>query len=163
MLQLLIMKKKAGNITTPTVENRKARFNYEIYEKYEAGLVLKGNEVKSMRQGKVSLSDSYARLRGSEIYLLHFHIDPYKEGSWTNEDPLRPRKLLLHKREVKRLTGKMQERGLLLIPLKTYFKKGFAKVLLGLGRARKLYDKREKIKKREVEREMGRVAKGGRR
>jgi len=156
------MRKKSDKSIAPLIKNRKARFNYEIYETYEAGLVLKGNEVKSMRNGKVSLTDSYARLRGGELYLIHFHIEPYKQGSWTNEEPLRPRKLLLHKREIKRLTGKVQERGLVLVPLKVYFKNGFAKVLLGLGRAKKLYDKREKIKKRQLEREMGRIAKGRR-
>jgi SsrA-binding protein len=157
------MKTRSDKNLTPSLKNRKARFSYEIHETYEAGLVLKGTEVKSMREGKASMTDSFARLRGGELYLMNFHIEPYKQGSWTNENPTRPKKVLLHKREIKRLTGKMQERGLVLVPLKTYFKNGFAKVLLGLGRPKKLYDKREKIKKRQLEREMGRIAKGGHR
>jgi len=157
------MKDKKGRIGTFTISNKKARFNYEIFETFEAGIVLKGTEVKSMRQRKASMGDSYARLQGGELYLINFHIEPYKEGTWTNENPLRPKKLLLHKRQIRRLTGKMQERALVIVPLKAYFKNGYAKVLIGLGRGKKLYDKREKIKKRETDREMGRIAKTRRR
>ena len=153
------MKDKKSKIGAPSLSNKKARFNYEISETFEAGIVLKGTEVKSMRQGKASMGDSYARLQDGQLFLVNFHIDPYKEGTWTNEDPLRPKKLLLHKREIRRLTGKMQERGLAIVPLKAYFKNGYAKILIGLGRGKKLYDKRDKIKKRETEREMGRIAK----
>ena len=144
------MKERKGKNFTPTIENKKARFNYEILETYEAGLVLKGNEVKSMREGRASIAEAYARFREGALYLINFHIEPYKQGSWTNENPLRAKKLLFHKNEIKRLIGKMQERGFVLIPLKCYFKNGFAKALLGLGRGRKLYDKREAIKKRDL-------------
>ena len=153
------MKDKNERLAAPALSNKKARFNYEIFETFEAGIVLKGTEVKSMRQGKASMGDSYARVHGGELYLVNFHIEPYKEGTWTNENPLRPKKLLLHKREIRRLIAKVQERGLVIVPLKAYFKNGYAKVLVGLGRGKKLYDKREKIKKRETERDMGRIAK----
>ncbi len=132
--------------------NKKAYFNYNIEETYEAGLVLKGTEVKSLRLGRVSLGDSYAEVKNNEIFLVNCHISPYPFATHEQHDPLRPKKLLLHKREIKRLIGKLKERGLTLIPLRIYFVQGKAKVELGLGRGKKKIDKREQIKKRDEER-----------
>ncbi len=132
--------------------NKKALFNYHIEETYEAGLVLKGTEVKSLRLGRASLGDSYAEVRGKEIFLVNCHISPYPYATHDQHDPLRPKKLLLHKREIRRLIGKLKERGLTLIPLRIYFVGGKAKVELGLGRGKKKIDKREQIKKRDEER-----------
>jgi len=134
--------------------NRKARSDYEILESLEAGMSLKGTEVKSLREGKMNLKDSYAKVQDGEVYLVNAHISPYSHGNIQNHDPLRERKLLLHKQEIKRLTGKTEEKGLTLVPLKVYFVRGKAKVELGLARGRKQYDKRENIKKREVQREI---------
>lgn len=139
--------------------NRKARSDYEILETFEAGMSLKGTEVKSLREGRMNLKDSYAAVFEGELYLLNAHISPYSHGNIQNHDPLRDRKLLMHKYEIKRLRGKTEERGLTLIPLKVYFSKGKAKVELGLGRGRKQYDKREAIKKRESAREAERELK----
>ena len=138
--------------------NRQARHNYFIDEVYEAGLVLVGSEVKSLRDGKANLSDSYARIQKGEAFLVNSHISAYPGANQFNHEPTRTRKLLLHAREIERLTGKTKERGLTLIPLKLYFKQGRAKVELGLARGKKLYDKREtlrrKMAQREVERSM---------
>jgi SsrA-binding protein len=139
--------------------NRQARYNYFIDEVYEAGLVLVGSEVKALRDGKANLADSYAQIRGGEAYLLNAHISPYTAANQFNHDPKRARKLLLHGREIERLTGKTKERGLTLIPLKMYFKKGRAKVELGLARGKKLYDKRETLKRKVAEREVQRSLK----
>ena len=125
--------------------NRQARYNYFIDETYEAGLVLVGSEVKSLRDGKANLVDSYARIQKGEAFLVNFHISPYAGANQFNHEPTRTRKLLLHAREIERLTGKTKERGLTLIPLKIYFKNGRAKVELGLARGKKLYDKRETL------------------
>jgi len=140
--------------------NRKARFDYDILETLEAGLVLQGTEVKSLRQGKVNLKDAYADVQDGEVYLLHAHISPYEGGGYVNHDPERPRKLLLHKREIKWLLGKTQERGLTLIPLRIYFTRGKAKVELGLARGKKQYDKREELKRRSARREVERALRG---
>ena len=134
--------------------NKKAYYNYNIEQTCEAGLVLKGTEVKSLRLGKVSLGDSYAEIKNSEIYLINCHISLYPFASHEQHDPLRPKKLLLHKREIKRLIGKLKQRGLTLIPLRIYFYKGKAKVELGLARGKRKIDKREEIKKRDEERLM---------
>ena len=138
--------------------NRQARHNYFIDETYEAGLVLVGSEVKSLRDGKANLTDSYARVQKGEAFLVNTHISPYSGANQFNHEPKRTRKLLLHQREIERLTGKTKERGFTLIPLKLYFKNGRAKIELGLARGKKLYDKREtlkrKIAQREVERSM---------
>lgn len=128
-------------------------------ETYEAGLVLKGTEVKSLRAGKANLQDSFARIENSELILYNMHISPYEQGNRFNHEPKRPRKLLMHKREIMRLLGKTQEKGLTLIPLKVYFRGGWAKVELALARGKKVYDKREAIKAREARREMERVMK----
>jgi len=133
-------------------KNKRAYFNYNIEEVYEAGLVLKGTEVKSLRLGRVSLGDSYAEIKDNEIYLINCHISPYPFATHEGHDPLRPKKLLLHKKEIRRLIGKLKERGLTLIPLCIYFLNGKAKVELGLGRGKRKIDKREEIKKRDEER-----------
>ncbi len=137
--------------------NKKARFNYDLGERYEAGLVLTGSEVKSLRLGKANLTDSYARLKGGEVWLLGAHITPYPFASYDNHLPERPRKLLLHKREINKLAGKIQEQGMSLIPLTIYFKRGRAKVELALAKGKKLHDKRQTMKKRDQQREMARA------
>jgi len=134
--------------------NRKAYHDYDILETYEAGIVLKGTEVKSAKQGRINLKDSYAKIDNGEIFLLNAHISPYTHGNVYNHDPRRTRKLLLHKREIMRLYGKVKEKGLTLIPLKAYIKNGKIKIELGLCKGRKVYDKRAEIKKRDLEREM---------
>ena len=136
--------------------NRQARHNYFIDETYEAGLVLVGSEVKSLRDGKANLSDSYARIQKGEAFLINFHISPYAGANQFNHEPTRTRKLLLHAREIDRFTGKTKERGLTLIALKVYFKNGRAKVEIGLARGKKLYDKRETLKRKNAEREVER-------
>jgi len=145
--------------------NKRARFDYEILEKVEAGLALVGTEVKSLRDRQVSFADSYARIDNGEAYLYNLHIKPYALASETfNHDPLRKRKLLLHAREIRRLTGKLVERGLTLVPLAIYFtERGHAKVELGLARGQKQHDKREAIKRRTADREMAREYSRGRR
>jgi SsrA-binding protein len=151
----------AGDRTIAT--NRRARHEYEILETVEAGLVLRGTEVKSLRAGQVTFKDSYATMRNGEAWLLGCHIAPYSHGTDANHDPERDRKLLLRRREIARLTGRTAERGLTLVPLRLYFKKGRAKLELGLARGRKLHDKRSALREREVRREMDRAARAGRR
>ena len=137
------------------LENRRARHQYEILETYEAGLALKGTEVKSVRQGKVDFTGSYAHFDGGELWLEDLYIAPYEKGSYSNHDPRRRRKLLLHKHELAKLRGKVEQKGMTLVPLKIYFNdRGYAKVLLGLARGKKDYQKKEDDKKRAVEREM---------
>lgn len=140
--------------------NRRARHNFHIEETFEAGLVLTGSEVKSLRAGKAQLKDSYGRIERGEAWLLNAHISEYGPAAQFGHDPTRRRKLLLHGREIARLTGKTKERGLTLVPLRLYFKSGRAKVELGLGRGKRLYDKREATKEREVRRELDRARKG---
>jgi SsrA-binding protein len=142
--------------------NRRARHEYEILETLEAGLVLRGTEVKSLRAGQVNFKDSYATVRGREAWLLGCHISPYSHGTDANHDPERERKLLLHGREITRLTGKVAERGLTVVPLKVYFKNGRAKVELGVARGKKLHDKRATLRERETRREMDRAARSSR-
>jgi SsrA-binding protein len=139
--------------------NRKARHEYHILETIEAGMVLLGTEVKALRAGKANLKDSYATIKDGEVYLLNMHISEYSHGSYNNHDPERIRKLLMHRREINKLTGKVQEGGLTLIPLKIYFKQGRAKVQLALARGKKLYDKRHDIAKRDADREIRRLVK----
>ena len=139
--------------------NRQARHNYFIEETYEAGLVLLGSEVKSLRDGKANLKDSYARIQKGEAFLLNAHVSPYPGANRFNHEPTRTRKLLLHAREIERLTGKTQEKGLTLIPLRMYFKAGRAKVELGLARGKKLYDKRETLRRKMADREVERSIK----
>ncbi|MHB0936273.1 MAG: SsrA-binding protein SmpB [Armatimonadota bacterium] len=145
------------------VENRKARHEYEILETMEAGLLLTGTEIKSLRAGKGNLSDSYARVDKGEVWILHLHISPYEQGNRANVDPLRERKALLHKEEIRRLVGKTREKGLALIPLKIYLSHGRAKIELALARGKRQYDKREAIAEREAGRERERVLKHGQR
>jgi SsrA-binding protein len=140
-------------------ENRKARFDFHLIEEIEAGIVLKGTEVKSLRMGKVNLKDSYAKITRGEVFLHQLHIGEYPFASHDNHHPLRPRKLLFHKREIKRLIGKVNERGFSLIPLRMYFKDGKAKVAVSLAKGKKTHDKREEIKRRDQKREMDREKK----
>jgi SsrA-binding protein len=147
----------------PIATNRRARHEYEILETVEAGLVLRGTEVKSLREGLVNFKDSYASFRNGEGWLLGCHISPYSHGTDANHDPERDRKLLLHKREIARLGGKISERGLTLVPLRLYFKDGRAKVEIGLARGKKLHDKRATLREREVRREMDKTARAARR
>lgn len=138
-------------------ENRKARHNYFIDDTYEAGLVLRGTEVKALRGGRANLKDSYARIKNGEVWVHQMHISPYPYAYYNNHDPLRPRKLLLHKSEIKKLFGKVNEMGQSLIPLKLYFKDGKVKLLLGLARGKKKYDKRESIRRRDEQRDQQRA------
>ena len=141
-------------------QNKKAWHNYFIEDKYEAGIALLGTEVKSLRDGKANLGDSYAKIQKGEVFLVDAHISAYRFGNRFNHDPLRQRKLLLHRREIRRLIGKVQEKGLTLIPLRLYFSDGKAKVELGLAKGKKLFDKRENLKRKTMEREMERGRKG---
>ncbi|HVO75521.1 MAG TPA: SsrA-binding protein SmpB [Ignavibacteriaceae bacterium] len=143
------------NITT----NRKARHEYSIIDIYEAGIALKGTEVKSLRLGKANLVDSYASLKNGEVWLVGAHINAYEQGNINNHDPLRDRKLLLNKNEIRRLTGKVKEKGLTLIPLRLYFKNGRVKVELALAKGKRTYDKRETIAKRDFQRDQERKIK----
>jgi SsrA-binding protein len=139
--------------------NRKARHDYNIIETVEAGIVLRGTEVKSMRVGKVNLKDSYATFKNGELFLIGMHVSPYEFGNIFNHDPERERKLLLHHKEIKRLIGKVQTQGMTLVPLKLYFKQGNVKVELALASGKKLYDRRHDIAKRDADREIQRVMK----
>jgi len=143
-------------------ENRKARHDYEILETLEAGLQLTGTEIKSLRGGKGNLRDSYARVDNMEVWIHNMHISPFEQGNRANVDPMRVRKALLHKGEIRRLLGKTREKGLALIPLKIYLAQGRAKVELGLARGKRQYDKREAITERETDRERERALKHGR-
>ncbi len=144
------------------IQNKKARHDYFIEETYETGIALQGTEVKSLRMGKANLKDSYVRIEEEEAFLHNTHISQYPWGHQFNHEPERVRKLLLHKRELRRLTGKTQERGYTLVPLKFYLKKGKIKLEIGLAKGKTLYDKRETLKKRSADREMEKVMKGGR-
>ncbi len=139
--------------------NRKARHEYQILETFEAGIALAGTEVKSLRAGKANLQDSYAKVEQGELILYNLHISPYEQGNRYNHEPKRPRHLLMHKREIMRLWGKSREKGLSLIPLKMYFRQGWAKVELSLAQGKKNYDKRRSLAEKDVKREMERVQK----
>jgi SsrA-binding protein len=141
------------------VVNRQARFNYEILERIEAGISLAGTEVKSIREGKANIKEAYADIRNGEVFLIGAHISPYSHGNITNHNPLRERKLLLKSSEIKKLQGKIMEKGLTLVPLRLYLKGRLIKLELGVGRGKKQVDKREDIKKREQEREVQRAMK----
>ena len=138
-------------------KNRRARHDYAILDTYEAGLVLTGSEVKSLRDGKANLSDAYGIVRDGEIYLINLHISVYERASYNNHEPTRTRKLLLHKREIGRLIGAIERQGLTLIPLELYFKRGIAKVAIALGKGKKQHDKREDAKARDADREIARA------
>ena len=137
--------------------NRKARHDYAILDTYEAGISLTGTEVKSLRAGRISLVDAFGQVNDGEVYLYGMHIPEYAQGTWTNHEPRRTRKLLLRKMEIARLVGKLKETGLTLVPLAVYFSDGWAKVELGLARGKKAYDKRQDLAKRDAEREITRA------
>jgi SsrA-binding protein len=140
-------------------ENRKARHDFHIDEVIEAGIVLKGTEVKSLRNGRVNLKDSYARIKNGEMFVYQMHIGPYPFAYYNNHEPLRPRKLLLHRREINRLYGKVNEKGATLVPLRIYFTRGKVKLALGLARGKRSYDKRDAIRRRDDQRELDRARK----
>ncbi|MGH2555403.1 MAG: SsrA-binding protein SmpB [Actinomycetota bacterium] len=144
-----------GDRTVAT--NRRARHDYAIEETFEAGMVLTGPEVKSLRAGRATLSDAYARVQGEEVWVENMHIPPYEMADTRRYDPKRPRKLLLHREEIRRLVGKTAERGLTLVPMKIYFTRGLAKIEVGLGRGKRRFEKREAIAARESRREMERA------
>ena len=148
--------KAANKNLSPSVDNRRARHEFFILESLEAGVALTGTEIKSIRQGGVSLNEAYARLRDGELWLMSMHIPPYKQGSFSNVDPNRPRKLLLHKEQIERLGGRAAEKGLTLVPLRLYFTRGKVKIEVGLAKGKKIWDKRESIAKRDAERELAR-------
>lgn len=150
---------KEKNSNTTIAENKKAYHDYFVDDTYEAGISLFGTEVKSVRQGKMNLKDSYVSVKTGEAFLIGAHISPYEKGNIFNRDPLRSRKLLLHKREISKLIGLTQQEGYTLIPLKVYFKGSYVKVLLGLCRGKKNYDKREAIAERDAKRQMDRALK----
>ncbi|HEX5386233.1 MAG TPA: SsrA-binding protein SmpB [Gemmatimonadales bacterium] len=137
--------------------NPKAAHDYHVLETWEAGVVLTGTEVKSLRNGKASIKEAYARVRNGEVWLEGMNITPYEQGNRYNHEPVRSRKLLLHRREIERMVGAVEQRGLTLVPLELYFKKGHAKVALALGRGKQLHDKREALKRRLAEREAARA------
>ena len=139
--------------------NREAKFNYFILEEYECGIVLTGTEIKALRNSKCNIKDSYAIIRNNEVFILNMHINEYKEGNLFNHDPKRTRKLLMHKREIIKLNGQVMQEGLTLIPLKLYFKDNKVKILLGLCKGKKNFDKRETIKERELNREANKLQK----
>ncbi|MEX2178024.1 MAG: SsrA-binding protein SmpB [Gemmatimonadaceae bacterium] len=142
--------------------NKRARFDYHLMQTFEAGIVLSGTEVKSLRKGKANIGDAYGVLRDGEVFLLNAHIPPYDQGGYVNHEPTRSRKLLLHRREISRLIGSVERQGLTLIPLELYFKNGKAKVALALGKGKKVHDKRDTEKQRDAEREMARVGRARR-
>ncbi len=150
---------KGKEATKLVANNKKAYFDYFIDEKYEAGIVLAGTEVKSLRQGKCSIKESFIRIEKGEVLIYGMHISPYEKGNIFNKDPLRVRKLLLHKSEISRLAGKVAEKGCTLVPLQVYFKDGRAKMEIGLARGKKLYDKREDIARKDQRRETQRAFK----
>ena len=137
--------------------NRKANFEYEIINRYEAGFVITGTEVKSIRDGKINIQESYGRISNDEVWIINSHINEYKYGNINNHEPLRNRKLLLNKREIRKIKQQLQEKGLTLVPLKVYFKGSLVKVEIGIAKGKKLYDKRESIKKRDIERNLSRL------
>ncbi len=150
-----------GDGTKTIVSNRKARYEYHIDERVEAGLMLQGTEVKSLRAGKANLQESFCAAVGGEIFLQQCHIAPYSHGNINNHDPLRPRKLLLHRKEIEKLAKATQQKGYTLIPLRMYFKDGRAKLEIGLGKGKKLHDKRADIASRDSKRRLDRIKKGG--
>ncbi|MFF2459397.1 SsrA-binding protein SmpB [Peribacillus simplex] len=138
-------------------QNKKAYHDFFIEQTFEAGIVLKGTEIKSIRAARVNLKDAFAKIENGEIYLHNMHVSPYEQGNQFNHDPLRTRKLLLHKKEINKLIGETKETGYTIVPLKMYLKNGFAKVLIGLGKGKKQYDKREDLKKKEAKRDIERA------
>ncbi|HLU25459.1 MAG TPA: SsrA-binding protein SmpB [Longimicrobiales bacterium] len=151
------MSKASSDGKKVIARNKKALHEYHVIDTWEAGIVLTGPEVKSVRQGKVSLSEAFGRIENGEVWLYGLHISPYDPASRWNADPTRPRKLLLHRREIQRLIGAVKEKGLTLVPLDLYFRRGYAKVTLALARGKKLHDRREDLKRRAAERDIERA------
>ena len=141
----------------PHVDNRRARFEYEFLESLEAGISLTGTEIKSIRTGQITLAQAYARLRDGELWLIGMHIPAYKEGSFSNHEPLRARKLLLHRAQLDRLAGRVVEKGLTLVPTRLYFKRGKVKIEVALARGKKIWDKRQEVKDRDIKRDLARA------
>lgn len=155
---------KGAKAETVVATNRKAFHDYHIEARYEAGMALQGTEVKAIREGRINLRESFARVDGNEVVLHNCHISPYSHGNIMNHDPMRPRKLLLHRKEISKLMGRTQQKGLTLVPLRIYFNPaGKAKVEIGLARGKQEYDRRETIKKREARRDVERALKTGKR
>ena len=150
------MPKGKGNVIA---QNRKASHDYTIVEEIEAGVVLKGTEIKSIRNSRINLKDGFVRIRNGEAYLFNVHISPYEQGNIFNHDPLRTRKLLLHKRQIRKLETEAKNAGMTIVPLKVYLKDGYAKVLIGLAKGKKDYDKRESLKRKDQDRQIQRVLK----
>jgi len=154
-------KPESNAASAPAIEsiarNKRARHDYLILDTWEAGIVLTGTEVKSLREGRANITDAYGTLRDGEVYLLNLHISQYERGGYTNHEPSRTRKLLLHRKEIRRLIGAVEREGLTLIPLELYFKNGVAKVALALGKGKKLHDKRETERQRDAQREIARA------
>ncbi len=153
--------KTAEDDVVVVARNRAASHNYHLLETWEAGLVLTGTEVKSLRNGKANIADAYGIVRNGEVFLLNVHISPYERGGYVNHDPTRLRKLLLHAREIRRLIGAIEREGLTLVPLEMYFRRGRAKVRIALGKGKKLHDKRDDSKKRDANREIARAMRKG--
>lgn len=150
------MPKGTGNLIA---QNKKARHDYTVLETFEAGIVLQGTEIKSIRQGRINLKDGFARVRNGEVFLHNVHISPYEQGNLFNHDPLRTRKLLLHKKQIQKLIGETKNTGVTLVPLKVYLKDGYAKVLIGLAKGKRSYDKREALKRKDIDRQIQRTLK----
>ncbi len=148
---------KQGNRSGPNIVNKKARFDYHLLEKLEAGMVLLGSEVKSLRNGKASLQESFCRIKNGELYLVGCNIAPYEQANVMNHEPLRQRKLLIHKRELKKIEAKLAQKGLTLVPLRIYFSRGRAKIEIALARGKSYADKRDTIRQREQQRDMKRA------
>ncbi len=143
----------------PLAQNRRASFDYFIEETYEAGIVLRGTEIKSIRAGRVSINDAHIRVMDGEAQIINMHIAPYDQGNRFNHDPTRTRKLLLHRSEIDKLYGQVQQKGYTIVPLKMYIKRGFAKILIGLGKGKRQYDKREDLKQKQMKRDIARAMK----
>lgn len=156
---MILLKKHHTKAANEVANNRKARHDYNILETYEAGISLTGTEIKSVRASKMNIKDGFVQARNGELWLENVNISIYDQGNMFNHDPLRNRKLLLHKKEIRKITSSIQEKGITVVPLKVYLKHGFAKVLIGVAEGKKQYDKRETIKKRDQEREIRRVMK----
>jgi SsrA-binding protein len=150
-------KSEEKELIEPIARNRRARHEYELLESWEAGLVLQGTEVKSLRAGQANLNDAFGIVREGEVFLINLHIAPYSHGGNYNHEPTRTRKLLLHRREIRRLIGSVERKGLTLVPLELYFRRGQAKVRIALGRGKQAHDKRADLKKRDAERDIARV------
>lgn len=149
-----------SNSNTPTIKNRKAYHDFQIEETYEAGIALQGTEVKSLRQGQASFTDSFAFIKDEEVFLRELYIKPYEHGSYFNHDPRRQRKLLLNKKEIRELDKYVQQKGYTLVPLKMYFVRGNAKILIGVAKGKKSFDKRDSIKEKDLKRQLDRNVKG---